>query len=255
MYTTRLTPAIAGLILLLTIPALPQAQELEGTVRYVATHNWVKQMAQLDYISQQQKERMSYMWANDSEWKTYTVLHLTPAKSLYQDSEEKMSADDEGYAWRKSVFHIQRDFANNRLHDILKIEGKTYHIEDTLQAPQWKVLNDIKEVAGHICMNAVWEDTIKRQTVVAWFALDIPSNAGPERFYGLPGLILEVEVNDGALVISADKIEPKKLGAELDLPKKIKGKKVTEAEYRRLLIDYMQEKRRMEQPWNWGLRY
>ena len=76
-----------------------------------------------------------------------------------------------------------------------------------------------------------WNDTIKKQKVIGWFALDILNNGGPERFFGLPGLILEVNVNDGALVITADQIALKKLTTELDLPKKIKGKKIKENEY------------------------
>lgn len=82
----------------------------------------------------------------------------------------------------------------------------------------------IKEVAGHICMNAYWHDTLKQQKVTAWFAMDMPISGGPERFCGLPGTILEIEINDGAMVITADKIEMKSLTTEMDLPKKMKVK-------------------------------
>lgn len=102
----------------------------------------------------------------------------------------------------------------------------------------WKILNDIKEVGGHICMNASWHDTLKMQRVVAWFAMDMPVSGGPERFCGLPGMILEMDVNDGAMVITADKVEKQSLTTEMDLPKKMKGKRIHEHDYTRIMEKY-----------------
>ncbi|MCB0574279.1 MAG: GLPGLI family protein, partial [Saprospiraceae bacterium] len=133
--------------------------------------------------------------------------------------------------------------------------GKTYVIEDTLIAPEWKILNDIKEVAGHVCMKAFLEDTLKQQKITAWFALDMPLSAGPERLCGLPGLILEVDVNDGAMLISADKIDLRKLDKELNMPKKLKGKRIKEAEYYALLKKHIEDRRKAEEPAFWGMRY
>jgi GLPGLI family protein len=44
-------------------------------------------------------------------------------------------------------------------------------------------------------MKAITEDTLKKQTIAAWFAADIPVPVGPERLYGL-GAILGVEINE-----------------------------------------------------------
>lgn len=232
------------------------AQELEGEIRYLLTHNWTKKMAALDFISKQQRERMAYMWGNRSEWKSYTTLYFSPAASKYEESEEKAEPDDSGYSWRKEAFFLKRDFEQNTLYDVMTLLGKTYIIEDSLRTPNWKILNDLKEVAGHVCMNATWEDTLKQQRIVVWFALDLPVPAGPERLCGLPGLILEADYNDGAMTLVADRITPKKLTTELDPPKKkIKGKKITEAEYSDLLQKHIAEKREAEEPWFWGVRY
>lgn len=231
------------------------SQEPEGQIRYLVTHNWVKKMAAVDYISDQRKERLAYMWGNRSEWKVYTTLYFNTTQSKYEDSEEKAEPEDEGFSWRKEVYLIKRDFASNTVYDALQMLGKTYIIEDSLQAPDWKILNDMKEVAGHVCMNAFWEDTVKQQKITAWFALDIPVSAGPERLCGLPGLILEVDVNDGGMIITADKIEMKKLTTELNLPKKLKGKKIDETGYYTMLKKHAEEKRKMEEPPFWGIRY
>ena len=104
-------------------------------------------------------------------------------------------------------------------------------------------------------MKAMVEDTLKNQKIVAWFAQDIPVNAGPERLYGLPGLILELDINNGAVIIEATKIENKKLAQELDLPKKMKGKKVNEAAYQDLIRKHMASMKKEEQYPFWGVRY
>ncbi len=249
-----------GICLLMLMTVLPaqnidSGQVTTGTIRYLVTHDWTKQMAALTYMSKQRKERVSYMYGNRSEWHSYTLLHFNPSQSKYEDSEEKVDQDEQGYSWRKDVFFTKRDFSKNTLFDALTIQGKTYLVEDSLQCQDWKILNDMKEVAGHLCMNASWEDTIKMQKIVAWFALDMPLSGGPERLCGLPGLILEANVNNGAMVITANRIEPKTLTAEFDTPKKLKGKKSTEAEYLKALKKFIDEQVKEEQSFFWDLRY
>jgi len=251
-------PFLLSLLLaaVLVSPKNAVGQELEGEIRYLVVNNWTKQMASLDYISKQQRERIAYMWGNRSEWKTYMNLYFSPTESKYVESEEKAEPDDEGgYSWRKDAFYLKRNFEKNTLHDVMTLIGKTYIIEDSLYMPGWKILNDMKEVAGHVCMNAVWEDTIKNHTITVWFALDMPVPAGPERLCGLPGLILEADYNDGAKVLTADRIILKKLDKELALPKKEKGKKIKEAEYQNIVREHIEEKRKAEEPWFWGMRY
>lgn len=228
---------------------------LQGTIRYLITHDWTKKMVAVDYISQQRKERIAYMWGNRSEWKQYSTLHFTPTASRYEDSEESAEAEDMGYSWRKEAYSIHRDFEKNTLRDLITMLGKTYLVEDTLIPQQWKIQNDLKDVAGHVCMNATWEDTLKKQKIVAWFAQDIPLTAGPERFCGLPGLILEVDVNNGGMIVSADRITMHRITKELDHPKKGKPKKIKEADYTTLLKRHMEEKRKAEEPSFWGIRY
>jgi GLPGLI family protein len=238
------------------IRAQQAPQGTEGTVRYLKTQNWAKMMASLDYMSKQTRERIMYQWGNRSEWKQFCVLHFNTKETKYETSEELAEPDDEGYSWRKNLFFVKRNFEQNTMNEGYEMLGKTYIIEDSLGGFEWKIQNDLKEVAGHICMKAFYEDTLKKQKIVAWFAQDIPSSAGPERFYGLPGLILEVNYNDDALVLTADKIDYKKLTTELNLPKKLKGKKIKEAEYFAILKKHIDEKVKEEQPWFWGdIRY
>jgi GLPGLI family protein len=232
-----------------------KAQKLEGTIRYLRTQNWAKMMASVDYISKQQRDRSMYMWGTRSEWKTYTLLHFNPTESKYENSEEEAEPGNEGWSNRKETFFMKRNFKDKTLFDGITLMSKTYLIQDSIVPPAWKIMNDMKEVAGHICMNASLNDTLRKQNTIVWFALDMPVSAGPDRFTGLPGIILEVDVNNGALVMTADKIDLKPLTTELDVPAKIKGKKINMAEYTELIEKQINERKAAEEPWFWGISY
>lgn len=227
----------------------------EGVVRYLVTHNAVKKLEALKYLSKQRKERSAYMWGNRAEWQEYTLLYFNPEKTKYVDSEERVDKNDEGYSWRKETYFTTRDFVNRTIYDGLTLQSKTYLVQDSLHCQDWKIMNDLKEVAGHLCMNASWQDTVKDQKIIAWFALDIPSSAGPERLCGLPGLILEVNVNDGAMVLSADRIDTTLPANAWDLPKKPKGKKTNDAGYVDALKKIIQDHKKEEMPFFWDIRY
>ena len=132
--------------------------------------------------------------------------------------------------------------------------GKTYVIEDSLHTPSWKIMNQIKDVAGYICMKAVAEDTIKKQKITAWFTGDIPVPAGPELYFGLPGVILELDINDGDVLIEATKVEFKKLDNELILPK-TKGKKIKDKDYDTLLRNHIRDSIKSQRNPYWAIRY
>ena len=231
------------------------AQKNEGSVRYLMVGNYVKQIAAVDYLSKVAVERLTYVYGNRFEDKAYANLYFNATQTKYEDSEESAEKDDAGYSWKREKYIITRNFGKGTMTDVIDLLDKSYIIEDTLRAPKWKILTEMKEVAGHICMKAFWNDTLKKQKVTAWYALDIPCSGGPERFYGLSGLILEVNINDDAMVITADKIEQKKLTTELDMPKKIKGKKINENGYVEILKKYFAERRKMERPPFWDIRY
>lgn len=239
------------IILLLAFGIWAKAQKNEGEVTFKRTTSWTKMNDQMTFLSKQQKEKNAYMFGNiDISTQTYT-LFFSPKGSKYEEKEENTN----GYSWRKEQFVIYRDFENETLTDVIDFLGKTYVVEDSLERPQWKILNDIKDVAGHICMKAQIKDPIKNQVIVAWFAQDIKAKAGPERLWGLPGLILELDINNGACVISASKIEFKKLTTELDLPKKIKGSKIKEVGYQQMIEKHVKEKFKEEVNPFWSIRY
>lgn len=66
--------------------------------------------------------------------------------------------------------------------------------------------------------------------VTAWYCPSLPFSFGPKGYSGLPGLILELQENN--VVFGAKKI---KLNIDnFKLPSELKGKIITEAEYKKV---------------------
>ena len=84
----------------------------------------------------------------------------------------------------------------------------------------------------------------KEITITAWYTPEIPVNQGPEKYWGLPGLILEV--NDGKTIILCSKVvlNPKE---KAEIKAATKGKVVSQKEYDETVMKKMEEFREMNQ--------
>lgn len=111
--------------------------------------------------------------------------------------------------------------------------GKRYLTKKEQTRIPWKLENDTKEIQGYSCKSASYTDENNRR-IKAWYTEEIRIPLGPESFQGLPGLILEVTINDDDMVIRAEKIEWRALKKnELKVPKG--GQEVTDEEYKALV--------------------
>ena len=141
--------------------------------------------------------------------------------------------------------------------------GKIFSIKDSLKAFDWKLENELKVIGNYTCFKATTtinnknpvtlpfnrnpekdkkKEGIKAEPeviiVTAWYTVDIPIKQGPGRFWGLPGLIIEIHSGDHVLLctkieLSRDKIQ------KIDPPKK--GKKVNQKEYDKIYEKKIQE--------------
>jgi GLPGLI family protein len=213
-------------IAFLTFSYCAQSQALEGIVTYERTQFWTKILPKLTFLSQEQLDRELRTWgSNDEGWKTKYQLVFNENENKYSEIAQE---SEYGYNGRLSNYLIYRNFATNKRIEMEDVSAKSYIVEDSLSAPSWKVMNKIKEISGQLCMMAVTEDTVRNQKITAWFANNLSVSGGPERYYGLPGLIMELDIDDGAVIITAVKVE-------IQLPKKMKGKKITGKEYDKMV--------------------
>ena len=77
-----------------------------------------------------------------------------------------------------------------------------YLVNDSLAKYEWKITGEVRDIAGFECKKAVTKicDSV---VVVAFYTDQIPVQAGPENFNGLPGMILGIAVPRLATTIFA----------------------------------------------------
>ena len=124
----------------------------------------------------------------------------------------------------------ESDFRNFRFknRDKKETETKTETVKDTAKAKKTNFTED-------------WEMP-KENTITAWYCPEIPVNQGPENYWGLPGLILEV--NDGKTVMLCTKIVMNAKD-KVEINPATKGKQVTQTEYNDIVKKKMEEMQEM----------
>ncbi|NEW79154.1 MAG: GLPGLI family protein [Gelidibacter sp.] len=98
---------------------------------------------------------------------------------------------------------------------------------------KWNLTQEKIYIGSYLCYKA----TLNKENNFAWYTPEIPVNFGPNKYHGLPGLVLEVQI--GGLTFKASEIilNPK----ESILMKKPKGKKIKEDEYHKRYKDFLKE--------------
>ena len=84
------------------------------------------------------------------------------------------------------------------------------------------------------------KEEIDMVEIEAWYTPMIPVSQGPDDYWGLPGLILEISVNNTTLLCSKIVMNPEE---KIDIKAPDKGKEVTKKEYQEIISVKMQEMR------------
>lgn len=180
------------------------------------------------------------------ERKSEKILHFTEEASLYENyhTEDVEESLDMGQGARVMIKMAEPD---NKTYTDLK-EGvqteqkefmsRVFLVESELPIGHWKLSGEQKMILEYPCQQAISQDDGKE--VIAWFTPSISVSAGPASHVNLPGLVLEVSMNEGDHVITAKSVELKELDKAL-LKKPSKGKKVTQEEYQAIVDEKLEE--------------
>lgn len=238
------------IVCLVFVSGLVQGQKTSGRIIYETSRDIAKTLAKAKFLSKEEKDRESETMKNWFSQKTKYALNFTEKKSFYTFENQQETTEDGSFNYTHDDFYLTRDFEKGTYFDYQNVLGKTYIVEDSLNAYNWKIMNDVKDVAGYICMKALAYDALKDQKIEAWFCTDFVTSSGPDRFYGLPGVILEVTLDDGAYVISALSVDTNSALEYPKLPKKVKGKKINTGGYTKIIADYIKQSEAMHRlPW------
>jgi GLPGLI family protein len=211
--------------------------------------------------------------------KTYQ-LFFSRSTSVYKE-EEKLEAagQNQGFRMMSNMMGSGGSFYKNTKDKTYTVDkefmGKEFLIQDSLPNLAWKLESETKQIGGYNCFKATAireasktdfrnfrmkkkeeekkEETGKTNlmdeldlpkeiTITAWYTPEIPISQGPENYWGLPGLILEV--NDGKTTILCSKVVLN-LKDKIEIKAPTKGEEITQKKYDETVIKKMEEFRAM----------
>ncbi|SDI36295.1 GLPGLI family protein [Winogradskyella thalassocola] len=255
------------------------AQDFQGKAYYMSkTTMDLDQFGGQDMSAERKKqfeERMKSFLE-----KEYT-LTFTKSESIYKE-EEKLAAPGGGGGrggFGASLTGGPK-YKNVQTKEVIQDQeffGKQFLVKDELKDLEWKMGTETKLIGQYTCFKATatvvpsgfdissfrgprgrdqksegekGKDSTdsnepkapKTIEVVAWYTPQIPVNQGPDDYWGLPGLILEINADRTTILCTKIVLNPKEKES-IDKPKK--GEEVTQAEYTEITTKKMEEMREM----------
>ncbi|SFR36883.1 GLPGLI family protein [Robiginitalea myxolifaciens] len=220
-------------------------------------------------MSEAQKKQVKERLKNRLE-KTY-VLNFNREASVF-DEEEKLDAisgatDSWGNNFSRGEQY--KNVKDNALVQRQEFYGKLFLVKDDLPEIQWIMGSESKQIGQYTCYKATatvpedelsWYDfswgklrnqqqandsteaapQVQMVEVEAWYTPQIPVAHGPGEYWGLPGLILEVNAGNTTMLCSKIVMNPK---GDLKIEPPTKGKVTTKTEYQETIMQKMKEMR------------
>lgn len=259
---------IALTLIAFTATTVLFSQNIQGKAYYTSKTDTQLDFSDREGMPEEIKQRIKQQM-EDLSIKTF-VLSFNASESIYQEettldnnaqSDNQfggamrmiMSAQDAGVLYKNTK---EKSYSNQK-----DVYGKQFIIQDSLKAFDWKLENESKQVGNYLCFKATTtmkllqrpsgfpgnpnteRDKVpafsEKELVTVWYTLDIPIQQGPEKLWGLPGLILEVEIGNKKILCTKVEISNSNEGFKIEPPKK--GKKVNQETFDEILAKKIEE--------------
>lgn len=122
--------------------------------------------------------------------------------------------------------------------------GRSYLVKDSLQDFQWKISREKEKIAGFDTYKAtgIMNDSI---SITAWYTPRINIKDGPDRVWGLPGLILKTEFDMMGSTLITTAINVAVLEEEIKIDKPTRGIVLSEKEFYEEMIAIQEKMKEM----------
>lgn len=169
-------------------------------------------------FSQENKQVLaSYLFINKNSNESYSIktrINKTQALSEFYNLKSKADTIIESNE-SVEIFVTNSDTTNKKFFitkdsitfiDHIYTNKKFVPVIVTEKTPQfnWHLTNNSKVVSGLFCNNAYL--TFRGRNFNVWYAPEIPTQFGPWKFYGLPGLITRIETDDKTILFQLEKL-------------------------------------------------
>ncbi len=241
------------------------AQEFTGVATYKTDMKMSITMDSTKTTSDQQSlinEQISLAMQKDYE------LTFTKSESNWKEIQEldKMSGPSSGIQIQMVGMGggvdglLYKNTKNKTRLETTDAFGKLFLVSGELTPFEWELTSETKQIGSYSCYKAIAkrevtemhisevngereeEEKTHTQTITAWYAPEIPVSHGPESYWGLPGLILEVSNGSRVMVCSKVVLNPEEKVA-VEIPSK--GKKVTSEQYEEIMEEQARKMNKM----------
>ena len=149
---------------------------------------------QVDTVTKRSSNAMMVLRRNETKSLFYSQSNFEKDSMLLEASgpEERKAINDSiktRYGKVSVYYYVLEDFGKKELEFVESLPTNSRYTE-SLPHFSWNITEEQKTIDNYVCQKATC--TFGGRTYEAWFAPDIPISDGPWKFYGLPGLILEV---------------------------------------------------------------
>ena len=263
-----LKPALTACLLFVTVLSFAQ-KDFQGKAYYESKTTVDMSNFGGGQLSEERKKEIAGRMKSMLE-KTF-ILTFNQSESIYKE-EERLEAPSNGRGpgFGAMSFTGGDQYKNVRNQELLQEQeffGKQFLIKDELQQLKWELGSETKTIGQYTCFKATAikeasgfdisnfgrrpsgdedkkdeEEKPKEIVVTAWYTPQIPVNQGPDAYWGLPGLILEINADKTTILCSKIVLNPSEKD-EMKVPSK--GKEVTQVEYDAIVKKKMEEMQAM----------
>ena len=241
------------LLALATVTTFAQ-KNFQGKATYMS--KTTMDMSRFGKMTEQQKKQRMQRMKSFLE-KTYTLTFNKTASSFKE--EVKLEAPGaSGPSWGRSNGQgsIYKNTKDKKMIEDVEQFSKRFLVVEEMEQAQWEMGMETKKIGQYTCYKATlvkedtnidWGSIFSRSTkkkdstntkdaepskkmmlITAWYTPQIPVSTGPDTYYGLPGLILEINAGRTTMLCTEVTISSKEV-LEIDAPNK--GKEVSREEY------------------------
>ena len=243
------------------------AQEFQGKAEYFSK---IIRKSRVKEVKSKEDEELDKIFQDALKKATENkyILTFNKRECLYEKNQELEKPETNSVEMSLSISLSSEGRKYLNLKDKIAIVeddifDKEYIKVDELNFFDWKLVNETKKIGDYNCFKAetiirvteieknAYQDFLKRQgekktsgffdmsepkdkVVTAWYAPEIPVSFGPNNYYGLPGLILEVDEEKSITLCTKVTINNKET-SKIKVPNN--GKKVTTAQFNKIRKD------------------
>mgnify|MGYP001156002041 FL=1 len=235
-------------------------KDFQGTAAYMS--KTTMDMSRFGNRSEQEKKQIMARMKNFLE-KTYTLSFNRTESSFKEDVKLDAPGGSGGPRWGASNGQgsIYKNLKDREMIEDVEQFSKRFLIVEEMEQPKWELGTETKKIGQYTCYKATltkvdtkidWgsmfrrgrgqqkdttktedkKEDIKLLQVTAWYTPQVPVSSGPEGYWGLPGLILELNAGRTTMLCTEIVLNPSE-PVKIDKPSK--GKKVNREEYNEIV--------------------